>query len=125
MLSKLIEFVKRHETNIILLFSIVLITITSFNLGKLAAYRENKIPVTIKGANDIVRLPGAGDRAIVTETNLIKDLAVVASRKSNNKLYHFSWCAGALKIAAANKISFTNETAAIAAGYTLAANCNR
>ena len=54
-----------------------------------------------------------------------RDQIVVASKNSKGKLYHFSWCSGASQIAEKNKITFTNEAAAITAGYTLAGNCQK
>ena len=51
------------------------------------------------------------------------DPRVVASKASSSKLYHHPWCSGAQRIKETNKLWFPTEADAIAAGYTLAANC--
>lgn len=60
---------------------------------------------------------------MLTNNTGISNQPVVASK--NSRLYHFLWCSGASMIAEKNKITFINETAAIAAGYTLAGNCKK
>ncbi|MEK7606015.1 MAG: hypothetical protein AAB458_00240 [Patescibacteria group bacterium] len=47
---------------------------------------------------------------------------VVASKNSTK--FHYPWCPGASQIKNENKIFFTNESDALAAGFTKAANCN-
>ncbi|MFA6278903.1 MAG: hypothetical protein WCS97_02425 [Candidatus Paceibacterota bacterium] len=46
---------------------------------------------------------------------------IVASK--NGTKYYFPSCAGVDRISETNKVWFDSESAAIAAGYTLAANC--
>lgn len=128
MLAKIFNFIKGHETDIVLAAVIVLITITSYNVGKIIAYRSIKTPIVITEPQDIVRREtgqGNNQAANIQSAAGPRDLTVVASKKSASKLYHFTWCPGAKQISAANKISFSNETAAIAAGYTLAGNCRK
>ncbi len=60
-----------------------------------------------------------------TNYSLPTNPQVVASKNSKGKLYHFTWCPGASMIAEKNKITFASEAAAIAAGYTLAGNCQK
>lgn len=131
MLAKFFKSVKTYQSDIILAITIVLISITAFNLGKISAYQQKKTPITItkpESANGLVtrdngnsqnpeRL-GVGSRKLgVTQ--------VFASKVSKSKVYHFPWCPGASKIADKNKLTFATETAAISAGYTLAGNCSR
>jgi hypothetical protein len=120
MLSKLIRFVKANQSEIVLGVVIVIITVISFNLGKISSLNGTKTPITITGGENA----GQGDvRGISTPA--AKDQTVVASKNSKGKLYHFTWCPGASMIAEKNKIIFPNEAAAMAAGYTLAGNCQK
>lgn len=128
MLSKLIQLIKIHQANIILIVGIALATFASYNLGKIAAYQSLKTPLVIRESvndkqitvNSDEELPGPSKSA-----QPIKNPAVVVSKKSKSKLYHFLWCPGASKIATGNKITFPTEAAALAAGYTLASNCKK
>lgn len=119
MLSKLFNLIKNHQPDVVLTLAVILITVTSYNLGKISAFQSLKTPVTISEPNtgNMVR-PQAGESELPNS-------AVVVSKKSKSKLYHFTWCPGAGQIAEANKLTFTNEQAAIAAGYTRAGNCKK
>lgn len=135
MLAKLLELVKKFRAEIILAVAVALIALTSYNLGKIVAIENFKTPVTILETNE---------SAVTDKTNTIKDdnskaergigvrdnskrqdLSVVASKKSKSKFFHFDWCPGAGLIAPQNKLTFTTEAAAIAAGFTLANNCKK
>lgn len=125
----LFDFLKIQQSNVVLAISIVLITIISFNLGQIAERNSLKTPISIKDGPGVAEV---GDRqrtvAMAGQIVVNKDrtnLTVVASKKSSTKYYHFTWCPGASKIAPANKITFSNESAAITAGFTLASNCQR
>lgn len=127
--SKLYYGVKIHQTDTVLVIAIALITITSYNLGKISVSRNSKTPVTIlepDNFQDIVR-PDVGEGSLPKNpsTTLRVNQPVLVSKKSKSKLYHFTWCPGAGQIAEANKLTFTNEQAAITAGYTLAGNCKK
>lgn len=128
MLAKIFNFIKGHQANIVLVIAIVLIIITSYNIGKIVAYRGLKTPITITDPQDIVRREvgqGSNQAANIQSAASPRDLTVVASKKSSSKLYHFTWCPGAKQIAAVNKLIFATESAALAAGYTLAGNCRK
>jgi len=102
------EWVKKNKAEIVLAVSIILISMISFNLGKVKAARD---------LNEKIRIYDSGE-----ETSNI-EFQVVASVNSNK--YHFPWCSGTSTIKDSNKIVFENEAAAIAAGYILAGNCSR
>jgi hypothetical protein len=120
-ITKLTAIVKANQQEIILALAVSLITITSYNLGKISAFNSLKTPIKITQEGSEVADPALG----TPEANKAQDPTVVASKNSKSKLYHFTWCSGASRIAAQNKISFPNEAAAIAAGYTLAGNCQK
>lgn len=126
MLTKIIGFVKQYQTDLVLGLVVILVAVTSFNLGKFSVLKQQKPPLTIRGGDNIVRpLTGESGGVMAQVLPTPRPQTVVASKKSKSKLYHFSWCPGAGKIAAANKLSFANEAAAIAAGYSLAGNCSK
>lgn len=130
-LSKLPQFVKQYQPDIILAITIVLISITAFNLGKISAYQQKKTPITITGPGTV------NGQRIMADSNSKKtdsqpetsnqklETSVVASKNSTSKVYHFPWCPSASKIADKNKLTFATEAAAISAGYTLAGNCTK
>ena len=105
----------------VLAIAVILISVISFNLGKVSVLNSQKAQIKITGGESTGQ---PGDARVIL-TPAAKDRTVVASKNSKGKLYHFTWCPGASMIAEKNKITFTNEIAAIAAGYTLAGNCQR
>jgi len=121
MIAKLLKLVKTYQSDIILTILVVLISVISFNLGRISVSKDSKVPVTItEPAGQTQEAAKIADNATPAG-----DQQVVASKNSKNKLYHFSWCSGASQIAEKNKITFPTEAAAIAAGYTLAGNCQK
>jgi len=126
MLSKILNIIKSYQTDVSLGVCIVLISFISFNLGKISSVQKGDIKV-IEGAN-IYQASSAnnliGDTTVTATTKPKSlDLRVVASKASNSKLYHFTWCSGSKRIKEENQLWFDNEAAAIAAGYKLAGNC--
>jgi len=116
MLSKLFQFVKANQSDIILAVAVILISVISFNLGKASALNGQKAQIKITGGENALQ---------TTNYSLPTNPSVVASKNSKGKLYHFTYCPGASMIAEKNKIIFPNEAAAIAAGYILAGNCQK
>ncbi|TSC75040.1 MAG: putative secreted protein [Parcubacteria group bacterium Gr01-1014_44] len=132
MLSKLLEFIKSKQAEVVLAIGVVLIAIIAFESGKISALRRFNDPLEIKYAP---ASPAGGPAAITnpdsgTKTNPQTsqspqklDLRVVASK--NSTLYHFLWCSGAQKIKEENKITFATEQEAQSRGYELASNCRK
>lgn len=116
-LPKFLQFVKDHQSDLVLGLVIVMITVISFNLGRLSVQQKLKTPVTIQDSSQ--EIAGSSDN------KNLDNLPVVASQKSTSHYYHFSWCSGAKQIAEANKLTFANEAAALVAGYKLASNCTK
>lgn len=131
MLAKFLKLVKTYQSDIILAITIVLISITAFNLGKISAYQQKKTPITITEPDNSKQLTdnnsgeGTQNSKLAPSTYNPAPSSVVASKKSTSKTYHFPWCPSASKISEQNKITFATEAAAISAGYTLAGNCTR
>lgn len=89
---------------------VVLVSLTSFGLGRLSAVVEARPIVDVRMAQmqpapQAMRMGGL----------------VVASRSGS--AYYYPWCAGAQKIALGNQRWFTSEAAARSAGYAPAKNC--
>lgn len=121
MLSKFFQLIKSRQSDIVLAVTVILISVISFNLGKASSLNGQKAQIKITGGENTKRV---GDTMGIFALP-VKDQTVVASKNSKGKLYHFTYCPGASMIAEKNKITFPNEAAAIAAGYTLAGNCQR
>jgi len=122
MLSKFFQLIKSYQSDIVLCVVIILISVISFNLGKISSLNGTKTPVKITGGESV---ENPKSQLQTTNYSLPTNPQVVASKNSKGKLYHFLWCPGASQIAEKNKITFVNEAAAIAAGYTLAGNCQK
>ena len=123
-LAKIIQAVKNHQRDLFLGFCIVLISIISFNLGKINSLQ--KTPIKIIGEANVYQATAGTSILDIKKLTPAqpKDPRVVASKASTTKKYHFTWCPGAKQIKEANKLWFETDIAAQQAGYTLATNCN-
>src|SRR3989344_9451229 len=128
MIAKILAFVKAHHSDITLAICIVLITIISFNMGRASVIGQSEGagiagPQTSTASRTAPRVSITPKKPAPTRD--VTNEPVYASKSSSSKVYHFSWCSGASKITDKNKLAFPNESAAIAAGYTLAGNCKK
>jgi len=48
MLPRIIEFIKRHQDDIILLVGVIFISLLSFSVGYIVAKQEGKTPINIE-----------------------------------------------------------------------------
>lgn len=99
----------------LILAVLVLSASASFALGFLAGRDTGKGSAIIIETSPLAALPAA-DPAGAPQAG-----QVVASK--NGTKYYTPTCAGASRISPANKIWFASIAAAVAAGYTPAANC--
>jgi hypothetical protein len=122
-LAKIISTVKSYQKDIFLGFCIVLISVISFNIGRINAL--HKTPLKITGEASIYQATAGTSLLNSSKQTPIqpKDPRVVASKASTTKKYHFTYCPGAKQIKETNKLWFDNEILAQQAGYTLAGNC--
>lgn len=97
-----------HEWGVI--FLLLLVTLSSFGLGRLSALMTGKPAVALTASTSETK----------PETLYMGDL-IVASRSGG--LYYYPWCAGAAKLAPGNQVWFTSQDAAEAAGYRPAKTC--
>ena len=114
MLSHFRQFVKEHESDILLAIGIVLVALISFGAGRLTAPQVNKEPIVIQEPTASIEqsLPKV-DQSVDKETTGQEKF--VGSVKSNK--YHWPDCPWAKKIAPANQVWFSSEKEAQAAGY--------
>lgn len=124
------------DDRIFLSFVIVLVATASFFLGRLSVggkvgWREGgggvaMVPV---GMTYTGSAAATGQTAKIPTRDAVSDVLVsdastyVASRSGTK--YHHRDCAGAKRIKEENRIYFTTEAEARAAGYTPAANCSQ
>ena len=123
-LAKILNIVKLYQKEVFLGLCMVLISVISFNLGRINAL--HKTPIKITGETNVYQ--ATAGNSVLNKSKTIpaqpKDLRVVVSKASTTKKYHFTWCAGAKQIKETNKLWFETELLAQKAGYTLAGNCN-
>lgn len=121
MVSKILEFIKSRQSELVLAIAVVLIAVIAFEGGRISALRQYDEPLEIKYAP--ATLTNSNPSKTGTNSPQKLDLRVVASK--NSTLYHFLWCSGAQKIKEENKITFNNEQEAQGRGYALASNCKK
>lgn len=109
---------------------IILVATLSFGIGRLSVAGKRE-PVKIEYDPEISnsQFPISNQASVSSAVTNIENaklkiensISVVASK--NGTKYHYSHCPGAKQIKEENKIVFKTPEAAVAAGYTLAANC--
>ena len=108
---------------------IILVSFSSFGLGRLSKIEENKKPLSIY--DNIARADNLAS-IITTESKEPVEvqppqLGLVAGGKyiasKNSDKYHAPWWSGAQRINEENKIWFDSKEEAERAGYTPASNC--
>jgi len=63
MIAKFIEFIKGHYSEILLVTGIILISIFSYNLGQISAYKNARTQITITEPENVVRrIAGEGKK---------------------------------------------------------------
>jgi len=126
MLSKIADFGKKYRSELLLCLASFALVIISFNAGRMSVLQQHNT-ATLEIIPPNVQTAQAEQQASIINAmqKTPQDLRVVASKASSSRLYHFSWCSGAKRISEKNKIFFENEATAIAAGYSLAGNCQK
>lgn len=107
---------------------ILLVAFASFGLGRLSKIEGAKTPIRVENA------PGVPDTLPTQNTQAGEENSLSANvlgattdgtlvGSKNGSKYHYPWCAGAQKIAEANRVYFNSKAEAEQAGYTPASNC--
>lgn len=124
--EKIADFFRsRKGQDVLLVSTMVLLAMTSFGLGRLSERSTPLDPVTLylpggdpAAAALVSASPGQVGQSVATAS---AGSAYVASR--NSDVYHAPECSGAQRIKEENKIWFTTQEEARAAGLRPAANC--
>ena len=118
------QFIHIYQTDIVLAAGIILVSIISFGLGRLSAISKAHIPMRIEETSVYQLRQGTSTTSTFpgSPTSPTNSAELVASK--NGLKYYHPWCTGASRIKDANKITFSSEDEAKAAGYELAANCH-
>lgn len=97
-----------------MVFTVILVGLAGFGLGKFS--RVDELPVRIEYKN----------LDLFSENDLShpdQNKTIIASK--NGTKYYFSNCRGVGNIKEENRIVFTSESDAVAAGYSKAVGCNK
>ena len=125
MIAKITNWVKQYNRDIFLGGCMLLVAVLGYNVGQIRAL--SKSPVSFS-QNAVVYQTEPSAEKITAKAAKVqtvpKDPRVVVSKNSKSKVYHHTWCSGAKRIKEENKIWFDTSTAAEAADYSLAGNCN-
>lgn len=127
MLTKIRNFCKTREKDLVLIIVIICVAFISFGLGRLSKIEGNKSPVTIESLGAGIGNLGLESPVLGPEMTQDEDFPsnqgglLVGSK--NGAKYHYPWCSGALRIKEENKIWFNSAEEALQAGYTPASNC--
>ena len=127
---------KIHQHDVVLVVVLILVSVTSYNIGRIRAVDQARPEIKItrpidsvfstaevqpQNANEVEPESTPTPKPIVD----LSKIEVVISKKSKSGVYHFPWCSGARRIKEENKVSFASEQLAITAGYRLAINCSK
>jgi hypothetical protein len=105
------------KEDIFIVFSIILVGLVGFGLGKLSALEKNR------GSVEIIRSgPELVSALNLTTTTDVSSNGLLVGSKNGTK-YHFPWCAGASQISEKNLIWFNSYEEAQKVGYSAASNC--
>ena len=127
--TKILNLCKTYQHGLFIGLAMVLMAGIGYNIGRISALHASNDPAD-QSANVISSQQGtinnkksAPPIKITQPSPIPTDPRVVASKAAGSKLYHHPWCSGAQRIKETNKLWFATESEAIAASYTLAANC--
>ena len=122
MIAKIPAIVKQYQRGSFIALAMLLTAGIGYNIGRISAlHKASSTPQQAGILEAAQNSPLLIKKATPIPTP--KDSRVVVSKAAGSKLYHYSWCSGAKQIKAQNQLWFTTEAEAIAAGYSLAGNC--
>ena len=123
MLTKFLNFVKKNESDIVLVSGVILIALISFGAGRLTGLEINKESIIIEDPaptasiqeslnNNQENIKPEGQSSNISSAQEGKFVGSINSDK-----YHWPWCPFAKNIKPENQIWFNSEAEAQAAGY--------
>ena len=125
-LNKIKGQIRIDRFTLVCLCVIVLVGVSSFELGRFSSLSENRSEVKLENNNVLaVKNNEKGNSDLVSDAAsslpLAKEKVYVASK--NGKLYYKTDCSGAKRILAKNEVWFSSRENAESAGYTLSTSC--
>ena len=108
---------KNNSSDLFIAGIIFFTGMSSFGLGRISVLWESPPPLFVKQENSEHELVDN----VQAQKGAQADKRVVASK--NGSVYHYSWCAGAVRIKEENKIWFPTKEDAKRAGLKSATNC--
>ncbi len=123
---KIKTFWQDNKREIWLSIIVILVAFSSFEIGRISVLEEKDYKNSSNLSSGLLKIPKESQTAFAKETLKAQDakdnnLQITASK--NGTRYYFSYCSGANRISAKNKIYFKSEEEAKKAGYTLASGC--
>ncbi|MBI5138423.1 MAG: hypothetical protein HZA95_01330 [Candidatus Vogelbacteria bacterium] len=108
---------------------VLLVAVLGFGLGRLSKIESSKTPITIEypedspetAQNSPKTVQDDHNRELARSSNYSSSSPIVASK--NGTKYYFTWCSGASRITAKNRVYFSTATSAETAGFSKASNC--
>lgn len=116
------SFGQNHREEILVIFIIILVAVSSFGLGKLSGNSPLSQKVKIVSPTKSENLTTDTPKPPAIPQSAKANLANVMASKNGTK-YYFSWCGGVSRIAEKNKITFPSDKEAEASGYSIASGC--
>ncbi|KKU81505.1 MAG: hypothetical protein UY07_C0016G0004 [Parcubacteria group bacterium GW2011_GWA1_47_8] len=117
--------IRELQDDLFLGLIIILVAFGAFGLGRLSKIEGAKTPIYIENAPTVT-----ADTFATASSTAAPSLNVPATSSTqlmgskNGKKYYYPWCAGANRIADANRIYFTSKADAESRGYTPSSTCN-
>jgi hypothetical protein len=119
--TKILNLCKTCKHGLFIGICLVITSGIGYNIGRIQALHSLPAPGE-QEANVFSSVEQSLDGTALP-TAIPLDPRVVVSKASSSKVYHYSWCSGGKRIKESNRLWFPTEADAIAAGYTLAGNC--
>ncbi len=124
MISRILNLIKTYQHGLFIGLCMVLMAGIGYNIGRISEVNTSSDSINQQANIYSSTSSKQATQAIKsTRPAVPKDLRVVASKAASSKLYHHPWCSGVQRIKETNKLWFPTEADAIAAGYSLAGNC--
>ncbi|OHB25727.1 MAG: hypothetical protein A2542_01965 [Parcubacteria group bacterium RIFOXYD2_FULL_52_8] len=119
---------ERKKNDLFLIALVLLVGFLGFGLGRYTKIEEGREQVTITypdavntPTNSPIAAKVTGNEDIAATASAASPGPIVASR--NGTKYYYTWCSGASRITAKNRVYFATAALAEARGLTKASNC--
>jgi len=122
MLSRFKNFCKDKQSDLFIIFTIILVALIAFGIGRLTAPKTEPIQIKNLEKASVEDISGEQSSSVPIGVGTTADKGRVVGSKNSDK-YHLPECPGAKQISEQNKIWFNSIEEAEKAGYKPASNC--